>query len=440
MSRPLAGFTPELTALSARREPLLELDLHVVTPLFGGGANAREVDRERPVNAKSVRGHLRFWWRACRGAQFANVQDLFQAEAKIWGSTELPASVEVEIETLKKGRPIRWADYKETYNKKGQKQISLKRDPNYPAYALFPFQGEIDKGVVKQDASGALKDVQFHLCLTGPEMHRAEVEAAVWAWIMFGGVGARTRRGCGTLSCTEERFRPNLGALVDVAGQHLRQGGCRLPIPLLHQARILLGPPVGAANGQRPEQKAWVKAIEAMQEFRQGYDIGRKAGPGQSFWPEPDSIRDMTNIWTSWHIPIFRGEQFYPIDGAGRFYPRADLGLPIVFKFKDSQDPPQQTLQAQGDKMTRMASPIILKALPLTKTTAVPMALLLNAPHVWDADTPQVGFGNGTLPMNELHDAAKSHVTSPMRGKDTAREAFMDFAKSKWGGLEVTLP
>lgn len=30
-----------------------------------------------------------------------------------------------------------------------------------------------------------------------------EIETAVWAWVNFGGIGARTRRGCGALFCDE---------------------------------------------------------------------------------------------------------------------------------------------------------------------------------------------------------------------------------------------
>jgi CRISPR-associated protein Cmr1 len=40
-------------------------------------------------------------------------------------------------------------------------------------------------------------------------------------------------------------------------------------------------------------------------------------------------------------------------------FPRAELGLPIVFHFKDNQDPSESELCPVGHK--RMASPIILR-------------------------------------------------------------------------------
>jgi hypothetical protein len=75
-----------------------------------------------------------------------------------------------------------------------------------------------------------------------------------------------------------------------------------------------------------------------------------------------------------------------------------------------------------------MASPVILKPLALSLTEAVPMVVLLKAPHVWDADAPGVTLtGYGRLAPAELG-PARSGEASVLRGKPTAREAFLDFA------------
>jgi CRISPR/Cas system CMR-associated protein Cmr1 (group 7 of RAMP superfamily) len=49
-----------LAVVGDRRKPLLDVEIAVVTPLFGRGAAARGSDPLLPV-----RCHLRFWWRAC---------------------------------------------------------------------------------------------------------------------------------------------------------------------------------------------------------------------------------------------------------------------------------------------------------------------------------------------------------------------------------------
>jgi len=82
MPRTIKTPVPTLT------EPKLEtwtLTLKTITPMFGGSATVREVDEKNPVRAASVRGHLRFWWRATAGAQYSDPKELFKAEEEIWG-------------------------------------------------------------------------------------------------------------------------------------------------------------------------------------------------------------------------------------------------------------------------------------------------------------------------------------------------------------------
>src|SRR6266700_2315149 len=72
---------------------LKELDIitqvreyQLITPLFGGGATPAEADPVTVVRGSEIRGHLRFWWRACRGGQFNNVAAMKEAEDALWGA------------------------------------------------------------------------------------------------------------------------------------------------------------------------------------------------------------------------------------------------------------------------------------------------------------------------------------------------------------------
>ena len=438
MSRSLDTFAPNLAALGRSRAPLLTLDLSVVTPLFGGGVTAREVDWDRPVCGKSVRGQLRFWWRACRGVRYTTVQDLFAAEAAIWGSTEQPASVEVVVETVDKGRVLDFEVWQ--------------RDRDMPRYGLFPFFPQPARdGQPGKPPAACIEGIRFRLSLTGPATHFADVEAAVWAWIMFGGVGARTRRGCGTLFCERDGFRPTHETLPAQARTHILAGPRRLAIPQLSGGGILIAKQLAQ---QETAKQCWVAAVKAMQDFRQKPGFARNPGPQpnrpkRSRWPEADSIREIADRAAGRRLT-----QVHPPTHAARpFFPRADLGLPLVFHFIG--EPYGVTLQpvapvTEGLKQSRMASPIILKALPLSRQTAVPIAVLLSAPHVWDADAPGIGFKGGTaLPLTDIDQSsspARNAAVPPMGGS-TVREAFWEFAKSEWAstgsgwdGLEVMLP
>ncbi|MDR0521905.1 MAG: type III-B CRISPR module RAMP protein Cmr1, partial [Planctomycetaceae bacterium] len=169
--------------------------ISVITPLFGGGVVAGENDKKMLIRPMSIRGQLRFWWRATRGKTFSSVSEMRKAEQNIWGSTDTPSKVNVTVKITKKGNSVAYADVK-------PKDIRDNRDNKLP-YVLFPFQENRREG--KTAKSGTV-NIEFELQCSFPKELEKDVEAAVWAWVNFGGIGARTRRGCGALYC--EKLAP----------------------------------------------------------------------------------------------------------------------------------------------------------------------------------------------------------------------------------------
>ncbi|GIQ67002.1 hypothetical protein PACILC2_55700 [Paenibacillus cisolokensis] len=72
-------------------------EIQTVTPMIGGSSTPGKVNEKEPVRSASIRGHLRFWWRATRGAAFAEVSDLRRREAEIFGDTETPSRVKIWV-------------------------------------------------------------------------------------------------------------------------------------------------------------------------------------------------------------------------------------------------------------------------------------------------------------------------------------------------------
>jgi CRISPR-associated protein Cmr1 len=52
----------------------LTLELKIIIPVFGGDFEARELHPVNLIRAGSIRGHLRFWWRATAGARYASAE------------------------------------------------------------------------------------------------------------------------------------------------------------------------------------------------------------------------------------------------------------------------------------------------------------------------------------------------------------------------------
>ena len=346
----------------------------LVTPLYGGGVRAGEVDRAMPVRPSAIRGQLRFWWRLACGP-FDSPAAMFRRESAIWGgiSASGPTSSRVAVRVDEvKGLLVEPAFVYQPDPKQPGKYRTMPQEAAWvESYAVFPARGELSKDkreVAVAPHRLALPGLGFRLGLRlHPDLsegQRAEILTALRWWASFGGVGARTRRGLGAVLVE--------GAKVVTLEEVAARGG-----------RLVLGAREKSADA------AWRAAIARLRDFRQKPGLGRNpaANPpipaGRSRWPEADMIRRQTGRHAPNHAPA------HPVTTA---WPRAAFGLPIVFHFKDEQqgDPHQQILAPEG--LDRMASPLILR--PYWSGTAWhPAALLL--PGGLDALQVSAGIGAG---------------------------------------------
>lgn len=409
------------------KAPALEtwtLRLRTITPMFGGSATPRQVDPEHPVRAASVRGHLRFWWRATAGAQYATPGELFKAEEAIWGSVQQYGKVAIKVYVTSTGDKKPCAVFPEG-----------KTFPNfgpYPGYALFPFQGKAKKdrrtGTVNiiEPPANCIVGVEFTLKLSFPEELNPQIRDAVSAWVKFGGIGARTRRGCGS---------------IELVGDELNSTETRR----LHNNLLTLAPLkvfVGESNSDAVA--AWKESVELYKEFRQGKGFARDPGSdpsrpaklGRSRYPEPDTIRALfpSERWT------------HNVRHAVSGFPRADLGLPIVFHFQEEGPEDDFILESASASGTRFASPIITKAIDLNGQY-VPAIIFLDAPHVWEAGNLAIRLAeekkgvSQEVSKEQVNLSAEQRQNIPplqMMGALPIREALIEFVKSE-GFKEVRL-
>ena len=368
----------------------------LVTPMYGGGVTAGEVDRDMPIRAGALRGQLRFWWRLLNGAG-REPADLFAAETDLWGGISRNGPRASRVALRVEGKPVR------------NGQLMAKSALDIPAYALVLEWGG-NPHLLKPGHEFGLA-LRFEQTVD-EERQKQAIEALRW-WASFGGVGARTRRGFGAVEVTgdDDDLKPVSAAEVEERG-----------------GRMVVGRP---ANGPA---KAWKDAIGALQRFRQGGDVGRNPGrrdrPGRSRWPEADSIRRLFGTHAPQHRPA------HPVDG---FYPRAAFGLPLVFHFKDGGDPGRRG----GDSLVlvpggreRMASPLILR--PWFDGRRYRRASLL-LPGWEKRIGVRVGFDSKETKeaWPERVDERREPATriGPMNGRGTdALSAFMRFFEESTGG------
>jgi len=301
-----------------------ERTYRLLTPLFGGGVEPLKPDPLTVARATEVRGHLRFWWRALRGWQAqGDLRRLRELENAIFGSAgEGGASpLAVEVEVLAEGEGVDISEY----------------GPVVQWYLGFPLRRREGWAQVK-------KDVAFRLRLRFPERAgdlnlAQELEAALWAWETFGGIGARTRRGFGAL-LREGSRPPREGEIREGLRRYSRQEGWPEGVPHLTPRSLVRVVPL-----------SWRELAERYQAFRQARPGGGSRGLGRSLWPEPDEIRRLTGRHAPTHPPRHPVHKF----------PRGQFGLPILFYFKDMGDPPKTTLKLRGAE--RRASPLLFRPL-----------------------------------------------------------------------------
>lgn len=383
-------------------------EYELITPLFGGGVEPGECDRLTPIRGTAIRGQLRFWWRATRGGQFeGKMSRMKEAEELIWGAAGSgekvrPSQVQVVVSTVVGGHPMSYR--------------ALDRDLQY---AAFPLQ-DGDKGV----SSG----IKFTLCISYPKKIEcqdnnckeralqdvaAEIEAALWAWETFGGIGARTRRGFGALRLTRKEGQPVLitpaprtprevqDLIKKGLSKHLTSSAWPDDVPHLTDDVFWYR----ATETKRTSLDAWKAVLAELKNFRQHRAVSQTRDPRsnknvrvfeRSRWPEADSIRRITGQWLKPGVKGSNHPGHVPSPASSNKFPRAAFGLPIVFHFKDAdsrnprnpdRDPRDVVLRLA--RYDRLASPLILRPLWLSDGRYAGIAVLLVGtlqPEDFDSD------------------------------------------------------
>jgi CRISPR-associated protein Cmr1 len=179
----------------------LEAKFCIVTPMFLGGANQEPEDGIRPP---SVKGALRFWWRALNWGRFWQeakqdetqaLRDLHQKEAHLFG-----AALDVKKKTVGQGCFLLSVTSKPlTTTDKGSVHPSFKNttDARYLAYGLMGAFGinaaRLEKGCINENQ-------YFTVKLIFKGKIEPSLKEALIAWGLLGGLGSRVRKGLGSIA------------------------------------------------------------------------------------------------------------------------------------------------------------------------------------------------------------------------------------------------
>ena len=339
----------------------------LITPMFGGDAKSWQLDLEKPVRGQAVKGQLRFWWRTMQNK--TDPKQLLHNENKLWGGKV------ADNKRLKSNVSLSISDYIINRNK----DIILATMANeyavddsvMPTYVLFPITKKVKDG----EQIYLIKKFYFTLNISYPQENELEILNTLKLWTLFGGIGARTRRGTGSIFCeelleglnNEDDIYKFLNLISNKANGGENKEKKQLDYPRISNMKFYAAnePP----NSKKGLASIWKNLLESYGKYRQDRVPGKV--PGRSYWPEPDAIRSMTDIYKK-HIPSHPD---------GKWFPRTAFGLPMQIKYKDNCDPGNKkeiNIVPDINSGERYPSPVIIKVIKLNNDSILKCVLILN--------------------------------------------------------------
>lgn len=345
----IGGFAESLPELKRSELVSKSYRFELITPMFGGDVKSFEINERTPIRSQSIKGQLRFWWRTMQG--FTSKDDLLKTETKIWGGSlageKCQSKVKVSVTEFKN---LAVCPIEKGYDRNGNpRRID---SPLLAPYVLFP--------ALKIENVKLLSKASFTLTVTCPQNIADDVKNTIALWTLFGGVGGRTRRGCGSVYSEEVLNDVGIASIADVKNliSKIGAGGSgELPYARIKGAKLFFS----KANG----------SIRELQKKYGDYRQDRKPAPpgtnhpGRSYWPEPDAIRRILRKNAQLHEPEHPD---------GNWFPRAAFGLPVMTHYNTSEKgrgDPEGTIKLEpadkigGKNAQRWPSPYFIKQLKL---------------------------------------------------------------------------
>jgi CRISPR-associated protein Cmr1 len=334
----------------------LSYDLEIITPCFCAGADPTQAE----IRAPSIRGQLRWWFRALGGFKsLASSKNLREQEAMIFGSAADGAETGAGALQVRVQAP----------DQASLTDSEAFREPDMQTaegYLLFPLRQKI------RERTG-LRSFRLHLQCRSSNLPKRDIEALATVFGHLGSLGFRSRRAMGALRLAAGSLPLNEALSVFNDGELLAIRS------LCHQSegmkKIIADANGQIANENRFRQRNGKPPLPALQLTT--LDDPKKVAQLLALWLRAWRAYGKSPHQLSPHRTdkSLRHDLIKKDHDAGRGSPgpvyRAALGLPMIQKF--SSPPPQtvtwnesfDTAKAARDTRYqgegRFASPILLR-------------------------------------------------------------------------------
>ncbi|MDR1284279.1 MAG: type III-B CRISPR module RAMP protein Cmr1 [Opitutaceae bacterium] len=379
----------------------LTAHFRVVTPMFLGGADPTSEAELRPA---SIKGALRFWWRALMWNRGINtVAALREREAALFGSSE-KGQAKFLLSISMSSMPTKIPNGN-VLNKTGAKAATANMQQNdivgdgarYLGYGLMEAFGSSKKNT----KAGQL----IRPCLAAPFeftvniMSRcktcdADIADAIKLLGLLGGLGSRSRRGYGNVTLTQ----------LDVGGK-IWNPPDTIDI-FIHELRKIISPQNTNTNGLLPEWTAFAAGhskVLLLQGTRMTSPLEVLSKMGRDFV-----------LFRSWGhdgkvLGEFREENFRPDHDLMKMHPayrkthpqRIVFGLPHNYAPKDGSEKAKKEASVNGKEFERRASPLFFHVHQIAPTD-IPLGVLTFIPSLFLPEKrDEISVGGTHVPLEQ---------------------------------------
>ena len=182
----------------------MEARFRIVTPLFMSGFERSQAE----LREASIKGVLRFWWRALALGRLKSVEEVKKRENQIFGSSEtgqsniqLMLSLPERIETIEMGRILEY-DNNGGVAGPGARYLGYGVIEAFGSAKKRTKAGEVIRPCIKAPVDGVLR-ILFKRGTSEEDIKMVEV--ALIAMGLLGGIGSRSRKGYGSFNLLELR-------------------------------------------------------------------------------------------------------------------------------------------------------------------------------------------------------------------------------------------
>lgn len=312
--------------------PPITCELEVVTPMFLAGAEQQSIVAEglRPASMKAA---IRFWWRAI--SSLTDIHDLTKAEGRLFGDTDAGQGLTVRCECS------------------DQWKISIPKATGSQPYLLGQGLYNHKTGVTRPAVAPGSK-AGLTICLRVAD---TSLEKAFQAFLLLGGLGARSRRGMGALTSIQSERQPK-------------------DIPDLQARLVTL-----FSTSPEPDERRWWSHLTTHTRWvllKNEYDTWQQAldALGTTLHKYRQSLGGMKAPYGEDHDLIYdHVHKHAPLNTSPR---RAAFGIPHNYFFKSSK----KKLDVHWQDNDRRSSPLLLRVVKLANGRHAGIALLLDGPFL----------------------------------------------------------